>query len=1000
MKERTYSFFKMNRLILVLLCLFFATNIYAQNREIRGMVTGDDNEPLAGATITIKNRQGGIIVDIDGKFTIKAKTGEILVVSFLGMKKQEVKIDNKDFYAIKLLPETNEFDEVTVVAFAKQKKESVISAVSTVNPQELKVPSSNLTTALAGRMSGLIAFQTSGEPGKDNAQFFVRGATTFGYKKDPLILIDNIELSTDDLARLNVDDIAQFSIMKDATATALYGARGANGVILVTTKQGTAGRPKVSVRVEQSVSTPRKKVKLTDPVNFMKLNNEAVNSRRDPNNPAASANYTVYSQEKIENTIAGTNPYYYPAVDWYDELFNDYALSTRVNANLSGGGSAVRYYVAASYTKDGGVIKNDKLNNYNSNINWQRYSVRSNINMDLSKTTEFAIRVNGNFDDYTGPLDSGEGLYKKVMKTSPVLYPKSYPATDEYANNTHVLFGNANKGAYINPYADMVRGYKESNNLLVAAQAELKQKLDFITQGLDARVLVSTTRSSYSDLTRAINPYYYQANYDKTNNSYTLTNIVEGEEYLSYNQGAKNINTTNYIEAAVSYGRTFGAHATSGMLVYTRREEKRSSEKTLQQSLPRRNQGIAGRFTYAYDSRYFAEFNFGYNGSERFAVPIEFLTDFASVLAQRVAVGRRHFLGDVAANGHSIPRHIRERAASAGGIGAGEIVIHAGDLDDRARKTSGGIIRVHLADLTGGGDGGGIRKGDRHGAAAVIRQDDIFRPRVVDLVAVRSRRFCYGVGSGVQGREGIGAIRAGDDVLGEGAVGGFYVEPRSGEALGGVGGVHLLDHQLVLLVCDGKTADHNVLDGAGRMCGRASAGEGILFYVAIAPNILLAQIQDIFRPVPECGAVAGLVDAGIARALQRVPDVHQFLRAGSGGITQGAVLIPPHDGLYPGVHVPAITGIPDVIYAKGVGLVREDAEGVGVVIGHHHFDGGIGDGLRIAPGLTDQRGAHAAALRPAKAHGGLSGHAVIHLVHCASAKAGGLIGNAAHAEPL
>ena len=239
--------------------------------------------------------------------------------------------------------------------------------------------------------------------------------------------------------------------------------------------------------------------------------------------------------------------------------------------------------------------------------------------MDLSKTTEFAIRVNGNFDDYTGPLDSGEGLYKKVMKTSPVLYPKSYPATDEYANNTHVLFGNANKGAYINPYADMVRGYKESNNLLVAAQAELKQKLDFITQGLDARVLVSTTRSSYSDLTRAINPYYYQANYDKTNNSYTLTNIVEGEEYLSYNQGAKNINTTNYIEAAVSYGRTFGAHATSGMLVYPRREEKRSSEKTLQQSLPRRNQGIAGRFTYAYDSRYFAEFNFGYNGSERFA---------------------------------------------------------------------------------------------------------------------------------------------------------------------------------------------------------------------------------------------------------------------------------------------------------------------------------------------------------------------------------------------
>ena len=384
----------------------------------------------------------------------------------------------------------------------------------------------------------------------------------------------------------------------------------------------------------------------------------------------------------------------------------------------------------------------------------------------------------------------------------------------------------------------------------------------------------------------------------------------------------------------------------------------------------------------------------------RFAVPIEFLTDFAGVLAQRVAVGRRHFFRHIAANGHGIPRHIRERAACAGGIGAGEIVIHAGDLDDRPGETSGGIVRVHLADFATGGDGGGVCKGDRHGAVTVVRQDHIFRPRVVDLVAVRSRRFRYGVGSGVQGREGIGPIRAGDDVLREGAVGGFHMEPRSGKALGGVGGVYLLDHQLVLLIRDGKTADHNALDSAGGVCGRACAGEGILFYVAIAPNILLAQIQNIFRPVPECGAVAGLVDAGIARALQRVPDVHQFLRTGGGGITQGAVLIPPHDGLHPGVHVPAITGIPDVIHAKGVGLVREDAEGVGVVIGHHHFDGGIGDGLRIAPGLADQRGAHAAALRPAEAHGGLSGHAVIHLVHCASAKAGGLIRNTAHAEPL
>ena len=256
MKERFYPFFKINWLVLFV-CFIYATNVYAQDKEVTGVITGEDNEPLAGATVKIKNSQGGVIADLDGKFTLKAKLREILEVSFLGMEKQEIKVDNRNFYVIKLRPLVNEFDEVTVVAFAKQKKESVISAISTINPQELKVPSSNLTTALAGRMSGLIAFQNSGEPGKDNAQFFVRGATTFGYKKDPLILIDNIELTTDDLARLNVDDIAQFSIMKDATATALYGARGANGVILVTTKQGTKGKPKVSIRVEQSVSTPR-----------------------------------------------------------------------------------------------------------------------------------------------------------------------------------------------------------------------------------------------------------------------------------------------------------------------------------------------------------------------------------------------------------------------------------------------------------------------------------------------------------------------------------------------------------------------------------------------------------------------------------------------------------------------------------------------------------------------------------------------------------------------
>jgi TonB-linked SusC/RagA family outer membrane protein len=538
------------------------------------------------------------------------------------METQEMSVGSRNEYNIILKQHANELDDVTVVAFAKQKKESVISAIATVNPKELKVPSSNLTTALAGRMAGLIAFQRSGEPGNDNAQFFIRGITTFGYKKDPLILIDNMELTTDDLARLNVDDIAQFSIMKDATATALYGSRGANGVIIVTTKEGQVGRPRISVRYENSISKPRKMVKLADPVTYMVLNNEAVNTRRNPANPAASANYLVFSQEKIENTIAGTNPYVYPAVDWHDELFRNYALSQRVNMNLSGGGTSVRYYVAASYTKDGGIIKNDKLNNYNSDINLQRYSVRSNTNIEISKSTEFIIRVNGNFDDYSGPIDGGDALFNKVMNTSPVLYPKSYPAIGNYANTTHVLFGGTSSREFINPYADMTRGYKEYNRTSINAQAELKQKFDFITKGLEARLMVSTNRYSYSDVNRSNKPFYYEIqSYDRSANTYELMQVnKDGEEHLSYNEGGKDIQTTNNVEASLSYNRTFGKHAVSGMLVFTRQETKVTNAGSFQLSLPRRNQGLAGRLTYAFDSRYFTEFNFGYNGSERFAI--------------------------------------------------------------------------------------------------------------------------------------------------------------------------------------------------------------------------------------------------------------------------------------------------------------------------------------------------------------------------------------------
>lgn len=589
-------------------------SVEQQKKTVQGIIYDEMNAPVAGATITVKNSTRGCITDVDGRYSIVVNVGDELLVNFLGYQTAVIKVTaDKSEYNVELKQKIDELEEVTVVAFAKQKKESVISSVTTVKPSELKAPTSNLTTALAGRMSGLIAYQTSGEPGKDNAQFFIRGVTTFGYKTDPLILIDNVELTSEDLARLNVDDIASFSIMKDATATALYGARGANGVILVTTKEGKEGKATVSFRIENSLSTPVDMVELADPITYMNLHNEAVRTR----NPLG---VLPYSESKIANTMKGTNPYVYPAVNWYDELFNDYTMNQRVNMSVSGGGTVARYYIAAAFNNDNGVLKVNGKNNFNNNIRLKKYSVRSNININLTKTTEAVVRFQGNFDSYSGPLDGGDGLFSKVMKASPVLFPKYYPAPNAYSS--HIYFGNYTGGNYINPYADMVKGYKNYDRTLVLAQFELKQNLDFITKGLNLRGLMSTTRYVYSEISRAYGPYYYMvSSYNQAEDTYQLTalNPNEGYENLEAGTPYKDIQNTTYIELAANYNRDFGAHGVSGMLVYTMRNQQNTNYDNLQLSLPHRNLGLSGRFTYSYDKRYFAEFNFGYNGSERFS---------------------------------------------------------------------------------------------------------------------------------------------------------------------------------------------------------------------------------------------------------------------------------------------------------------------------------------------------------------------------------------------
>lgn len=362
-----------------------------ERKSISGIVKDNLGIGLPGVSIIIKGTMTGTVTDVNGEFTLQAAVGEVLVFSFVGKTPVEVAVGQRNIIDVELFDDATEIEEVQVVAFGVQKKESVIASIETVRPGDLKQPASNLTAALAGKIPGIISYQSTGEPGNDNAQFFVRGVTTFGYKTNPLILIDGFEASSSDLARLEPDDIESFSILKDASATVLYGARGANGIIIVVTKAGREGPTKVNVRLESHVATPTQMNKLLDGVDYMRLYNEARVSR----NPLLG---TFYSEQKIQSTIDGINPMIYPNIDWYDELFKSSTINKKANFNISGGGRVATYYVAGGLENETGLLKVDSRNNFNNNIDINRVLLRNNVVFRLTPTTNLDTRLQGRFE--------------------------------------------------------------------------------------------------------------------------------------------------------------------------------------------------------------------------------------------------------------------------------------------------------------------------------------------------------------------------------------------------------------------------------------------------------------------------------------------------------------------------------------------------------------------------------------------------------------------------
>lgn len=624
-------------LLLLMFCLISESVLAQELVKVRGSVK-DSVGSLPGAGVVVVGTKIATSTDGQGQFIIEMPKNGTLSFSTTGYVTQRIEIAKMKASAtgeyvlnVVLVQDQNALDEVAVVGFGTQKKATMVGSVTTINPKELKGPTSNLTQMLQGRLAGVIGYQNSGEPGSDNAQFLVRGLGSFGAGKvDPLILIDGIESTQNDLARLQADDIASFSVLKDATAAAVYGARGANGIILVKTKEGEPGKTKFAFRNDHTVSGNTENLKYTDNITYMKLANEAALTR-NPLNPIP------YSQTKIDRTASGTaNPYLYPSNDWIDQIIKDYTYNQRYNMSVTGGAEKANYYVAGTFNVDNGIYQVDKLNNFNSNVKLINYSLRSNVTIHPTATTRVDIRVYGQFDDYNGPLGSGKDVFQRAMFSNPVNFPMTFPSS--YAPRIkHVLFGNAviegvpgsitGGNLYINPYADLVRGYRQSNKSNLQPQIELSQDLKGILPGLKGRFMGYVQRTSDYAISRAYNPFYYSAS-SLDGSEISLTEINNGgptsvgpvgSEYLGYSEGAKELKSSLYTEAALNYNKEFKKNTVSGMLVGILRNSLSGNAGSLQSSLPSRNVGLSGRFTYGYDDRYLTEFNFGYNGTERFA---------------------------------------------------------------------------------------------------------------------------------------------------------------------------------------------------------------------------------------------------------------------------------------------------------------------------------------------------------------------------------------------
>ena len=579
---------------------------------VGGVVDARSGESVVGATVRVKDVNSGVITDMDGKFTIKATPGDVLVISYIGYETKEVKVVNGKVLLVELVEDAKQLEEVVVTAYGSgQKKASMVGSVQAIRPAELQVPSASLSNSFAGRLAGVIAVQRTGQPGADGSDFYIRGISTFGGRTTPLILLDDVEISVADLNYVPAENIESFSILKDASATAIYGARGANGVMIISTKGGDYNmKTKVNVSAENSFNIMSDFPEFVDGPRYMELYNEADLSR----NPNKSKDQLLYSDRRIQLTRDGVNPYVYPNVDWQDVIFKKMTMTQRANINVSGGGTKVKYYMSLNVSHDSGLLNTEKAYSWNNNINIMNYTFQNNISYKLTPTTTIRMNMNAQIRQNKGPNINSADLFKMILTTTPVTFPATYPAQP---GDTYIRYGSDYQSSdylYPNPYAQMMTSYKEQNANTLNTVIKVEQDFGFVTKGLKANIWVNFKNWSSSSYNRSITPYLFRAvGYSEDSPlEYDLERIQEGADYIAQSDIARSSDQTFEFQGNISYNRQFGLHNVGGMLMYRQREYRSDV-------LPNRNQGVSGRFTYDYGQRYLAEINFGYNGTERLA---------------------------------------------------------------------------------------------------------------------------------------------------------------------------------------------------------------------------------------------------------------------------------------------------------------------------------------------------------------------------------------------